>query len=120
MLSFGVAVGLGDGLDVGVGVGLGVILVGEAGVAFGVGVGVGVNSGVGEAEGVGVGEGLCARIPGRPGRAAPTNTNSRLAATNAKMIGDPLNRMIGVMHGRRRLLAAAICACSWPNVTIDA
>jgi len=97
VIRLGVAVGLGFGVAVGVGVGLGVILVGEAGVA--VGVGVGVNCGVGEGEGVAVGEGLCARTPGSPGTAAPAKTNSRPAKTNTKIIGDSLNRMIGVMHG---------------------
>ena len=96
----GVADGLGDGVAVGVGVGLGMILVGEAGVAVGVGVGVGENSGVGEAEGVGAGDWLCARASGRRGLTPPMNASRRQAVTSAKMIWDPVNRMVDVMPRR--------------------
>lgn len=120
-LTSGVAVGV--GVEVGIGVGLGRILVGEAGVAVGVGVGLEGRSGVGEAEGVGVGDVLCATIlrgeMTNPPMAASTKQTASIPK-NRPGIRYPTDRMVDVMPGHKRRLAAGDLRCFCANGTIDA
>ena len=116
----GVAVGV--GVEVGIGVGLGRILVGDAGVAVGVGVGLEGKSGVGETEGVGVGDVFCATILRGEMTNPPMAPSTKQTATIPEKrpgIRYRTNRIVDVMPGHKRRLAAGDLRCFCANGTID-